>query len=206
MLIGIIGATGPTGVQLVSQALKRGHTVVALVRNPATARLPESGSLRIVQGDATDAASVAAAFANVDAIISGLGAHKSDPAGLLLAGARAVTATGVHRVVWLGALGSARSRTASGPLWAILLRFAAGKAEVTDKDAADDVLTAAGATVFHAAQLTDKGLSSTRQTKTLKDAPRRVLPKPVSRATVAALMLDEAETGAHAAQVVIPID
>ena len=206
MLIGIIGATGPTGRQLVAQATERGHTAFALVRNPAAARLPESDSLHIVWGDATDTASVAAAFAEVDVIVSGLGAHKSDPAGLLLAGARAATAAGVHRIVWLGALGSARSRTASGPIWATLLRMAAGKAEVADKNAADEVLIAAKATVFHAAQLTDKPLSSTRRTQTLTDTPRRVLPKPVSRATVAALMLDEAETGTHSGQVVVPFD
>lgn len=206
MLIGVIGATGLTGRQLVTQALERGHVIVALVRNPDTARLPESDSLRIVRGDATDAAAVASAFSKVDAIISGLGAHKSDPAGLLAAGARAVTGTGVQRVVWLGALGSARSRAASGAIWAGLLRIVAGKAEVADKNAADDVLIAAGATVFHAAQLTDGTLSGTRRTQTLARAARRVIPKPVSRATVAALMLDEAETGAYAGQVVFPLD
>ena len=206
MTIGVIGATGATGRQLVAQALERGHYVVALVRNPNTAQLPKSDSLRIVRGDATDALSVAAAFAKVDAIVSGLGAHKSDPAGLLTAGARAVTDTGVQRIVWLGALGSARSRTASGIVWAGLLQMAAGKAEVLDKNTADDVLIAAGATVFHAAQLTDKAMSSSRRTESLTGVPHRIIPKSVSRATVAALMLDEAETGAHAGQVVVPLN
>lgn len=206
MLLGVIGATGATGRQLVSQALERGHSVVALVRNLDTAQLPESHSLSIVRGDATDAPSIADAFVHVDAIVSGLGAHKSDPAGLLTSGARAVTDTGVKRIVWLGAFGSARSRAASGVIWANLLRIVAGKAEVTDKNTADDILIAAGATIFHAAQLTNGEMSSTHRLETLSSVPRRIMPKPVSRATVAALMLDEAETGMHAGQVVVPLD
>ena len=34
MRIGLLGATGPTGLRLVQQALDAGHQVIALVRNP----------------------------------------------------------------------------------------------------------------------------------------------------------------------------
>lgn len=34
MKIAVVGATGQTGQQLVSQALQQGHMVTALVRNP----------------------------------------------------------------------------------------------------------------------------------------------------------------------------
>lgn len=35
MKFGVLGATGPSGLLVVSQSLARGHNVLALVRNPA---------------------------------------------------------------------------------------------------------------------------------------------------------------------------
>ena len=34
MKIAVLGATGPSGVQVVKEALERGHDVTAIVRNP----------------------------------------------------------------------------------------------------------------------------------------------------------------------------
>ena len=34
MKIAVLGATGPSGLQVVEEALERGHEVTALVRNP----------------------------------------------------------------------------------------------------------------------------------------------------------------------------
>lgn len=34
MKIALLGATGPSGIQVVKEALERGHTVTAIVRNP----------------------------------------------------------------------------------------------------------------------------------------------------------------------------
>lgn len=34
MKIAVLGATGPSGIQLVQEALERGHEVTAIVRNP----------------------------------------------------------------------------------------------------------------------------------------------------------------------------
>ena len=42
----VLGATGRTGRLVVAEALRRGHDVVALVRDPAAARLPERVELR----------------------------------------------------------------------------------------------------------------------------------------------------------------
>ena len=39
MKLAVIGATGPTGALVVSQALEKGHEVVALVRNPEKLKL-----------------------------------------------------------------------------------------------------------------------------------------------------------------------
>ena len=68
----IVGATGGTGRQLVAQALERGYTVTALVRDPS--RLPiKHPQLTIIQGDVLDAASVEAAMRGQEAVLSALG-------------------------------------------------------------------------------------------------------------------------------------
>lgn len=70
----IIGGTGGTGRQLLSQALERGYQVTALVRDPKRVNI-EHKNLSIVQGDVLDPASVDAAVKGQDAIVSALG-HK----------------------------------------------------------------------------------------------------------------------------------
>ncbi len=68
----VLGATGRTGRLVVEQALAAGHTVTALVRSPQklTTRNP---NLRVVAGEATDAAAVSRALDGADAVISTLG-------------------------------------------------------------------------------------------------------------------------------------
>ena len=62
MRVIVFGAAGRTGSQLVRQALERGHHVTAFVRG----RVEQHGvwhvRLRVVPGDALDAAAVAAAI------------------------------------------------------------------------------------------------------------------------------------------------
>jgi putative NADH-flavin reductase len=73
MQITIFGATGKTGIELVNQALEKGHAVTAFVRDPA--RLPvEDASLTIIEGDIFDPVSVARAVQEQDAVICTLGA------------------------------------------------------------------------------------------------------------------------------------
>jgi len=70
----IIGATGGTGRQLVTQALERGHAVTAFVRNPSglPIRHPQ---LQIIQGNVLNYDAVEAAMQGQDAVVSALG-HK----------------------------------------------------------------------------------------------------------------------------------
>lgn len=105
----IVGATGGTGRQLVAQALERGLTVTALVRNPSRLRIDHQ-RLRIVQGDVLDAASLEAAMQGQEAVLCALG-HKryfyptrilSEGTGNLL---RAMEKHGVRRLVCETSLG-----------------------------------------------------------------------------------------------------
>ncbi len=63
----VVGATGGTGRELVRQALTRGHTVTAFVRNPKRLQI-EHENLRIARGDVMDYASVEAAMRGQDAV------------------------------------------------------------------------------------------------------------------------------------------
>lgn len=70
----IVGATGPTGQQLVNQAVGLGHEVSAVVRHEH-AELP--AGVRAVRADVTDAASLREAAAHQDAVICALGSKLS---------------------------------------------------------------------------------------------------------------------------------
>lgn len=67
----IVGATGALGRVTVDTAVRRGHDVSALVRDPATANLPEP--VLMVHGDVLDPASLEAAVAGRDAVLCVLG-------------------------------------------------------------------------------------------------------------------------------------
>lgn len=136
-------------------------------------------------------------------MVSAIGIRKGDGPGALVAGARALAAAGV-RPVWLGALGSGVSSRAGGLLYALVMRLFVGS-ELAEKSEADQVALAAGATVFHAPDVTDKPISAERRTVPLAELPRPVLPPRISRATMAALMLDEAEAGKHGGEIVVPL-
>jgi putative NADH-flavin reductase len=75
MKILVFGATGPTGRQLLSQALERGHTVTAVARNPAALELKHE-RLNVAKADAMNLASVEAVMPGHDAVLSSLGPNK----------------------------------------------------------------------------------------------------------------------------------
>jgi uncharacterized protein YbjT (DUF2867 family) len=79
----IVGATGGTGRELVSQALERGHEVTAFVRNPAALPI-EHPRLRVVRGDVLDPASVEAAVRSQDAVLIALGHRRYFPPSRIL--------------------------------------------------------------------------------------------------------------------------
>lgn len=72
MKLVVLGATGRTGIELVRESLKRGHSVTAFVRNGA--RLSEfQGRVRVVEGDLLDRGALAKVLENHDAVLSGFG-------------------------------------------------------------------------------------------------------------------------------------
>jgi putative NADH-flavin reductase len=102
MHIALFGATGRVGGRLLEYALAEGHTVRALVRDPA--KLAPRAGLTILAGDVLDPAAVRETITGTEAVLSGLGgAGLQDPGEAQSQGMRnivaAMTALGVTRVL-----------------------------------------------------------------------------------------------------------
>lgn len=106
MKLTIVAATGGIGRHLVTQARAAGHTVTAVVRNPAA--LP-AGVNRVVTVDLTapDPHALAEAVAGADAVLSAAGARARSDFGVAECGTRAIVAamkeTGVRRLIVVSA-------------------------------------------------------------------------------------------------------
>ncbi|XP_055056757.1 flavin reductase (NADPH) [Misgurnus anguillicaudatus] len=72
MKIAVLGATGQTGQQLVFQALQQGHTVTAIVRNPAKLTVTHD-NLKVVEADIFSEDGLKPHFKDQDAVLSCLG-------------------------------------------------------------------------------------------------------------------------------------
>jgi putative NADH-flavin reductase len=108
MKLVLFGATGNVGRRIAAEAANRGHTVVGVVRDPAAVASPDP-RVTLVQGDATDAASVASVVQGADAVVSAI-SPRPNPRGLpqpsLAENARALISglreAGVGRVLYVG--------------------------------------------------------------------------------------------------------
>jgi putative NADH-flavin reductase len=67
-----LGATGGTGLEIVRQALERGHSVTALVRSPERLK-PFWDRIRVEQGDLLNNAELQQVIQGHDAVVSGFG-------------------------------------------------------------------------------------------------------------------------------------
>jgi len=103
MKVLIIGATGPTGRELTTQAVDEGHDVRVFVRNPSAVSI-WSPRLEVVQGDVREWKDVGRAMRDVSAVLSALGTGTdlskttifSEGAGAIL---WAMAEAGVRRLV-----------------------------------------------------------------------------------------------------------
>jgi len=121
----IFGATGGTGRALVEQALDQGHTVTAFVRKASRMRVKHR-RLKLAIGDVLNYATVEAAIAGQDAVLSALG-HKRwlIKTSILSRGTRnivaAMTKCRVRRFVCETSLGVGDSRGRLGILYTFFL-------------------------------------------------------------------------------------
>ncbi|HVK09971.1 MAG TPA: NAD(P)H-binding protein [Gemmataceae bacterium] len=107
----LFGATGMVGQRVLSEALRRGHTVTAVARDPSKVT-GSSLHLSSRRGDVTDAASVAALTAGHDVVVSAV-APPAGREGALSDVARALVqavaaAEPPPRLIWVGGAGILR--------------------------------------------------------------------------------------------------
>jgi len=111
MKIVLFGATGHIGRRILDQALERGHTVTAFVRDASRLDVTNP-ELTVAEGDARDAQSVAAVMPGHDAVVSALGPGGPDVSNkfldILTDGTRHIVegmnAAGLRRIVALGSV------------------------------------------------------------------------------------------------------
>lgn len=189
----VLGATGRTGRLVVEQALAAGHAVTALVRSPE--KLTTSRSrLRVVTGQATDASAVSRALEGADALISTLGGSGSVIADSTRAIIAAADETGVKRVIVLSTFAADRDRLGAGTR---LLTGLSMGATLKDKSAGEEMLRRSDLewTIAYASVLSDGPANGS--VVVLPDGAKRRLSEKISRADVAAWMLEAATSGQH---------
>jgi putative NADH-flavin reductase len=100
MRVALIGASGNAGSRILTELVRRGHSVTAIVRHPD--RVPAQPSVTARQGDVFDQEGLARLVKGHDAVISSVRFTASD-AGKLI---EAVRASGVKRYLVVGGAGS----------------------------------------------------------------------------------------------------
>jgi putative NADH-flavin reductase len=193
----IIGAAGKTGAMVVERALAAGHVVTAFVRDAATYRAP--ANVRVVEGDATDQASVDKAMAGQDAVIDTIGGkapYRKTTLERSVAGAvvAAMKANGVKRIIVISSFGVGDSADQVG--WfvehVIVPTWLRGSTE--DKAAMEAVVRASGIAfvIVRPAMLTDDAATGTVKVFQGHDTAHKI-----TRADVAQFCVDQLTSDEH---------
>ena len=185
----ILGATGPTGHQLVSRALEAGHSVAALVRDPRKV----TESIEVIQGDATNASAVADAARGRDAIVSALGSSNSLKGGIMMRAVPvllpAMQQNGVKRLILQSSFGVAESFDEATAIQKFFFRTLL-RSIYADKAKADAMIEGSALewTIVRPVRLTNGPRSGKYRVSERFDARG---PKNVSRGDVADFMIRE---------------
>jgi putative NADH-flavin reductase len=125
MKILVIGASGPTGKEIVKQAMEQGHAITAFVRDAAKANFAPPVALAV--GDVLDRNSLQQAMVGQEAVICSLGSGVTGPfkeMTMLSEGTRNLIAAmqekNVRRIVCITGIGAGESK-GHGPWYYNLL-------------------------------------------------------------------------------------
>lgn len=188
MNILLLGATGGTGQQILTQALQAGHVVTVLVRHAAklTTTHPH---LRIIVGDATSETDLNSAMHNNEVLISTLGAMSTpiitQSTTAILAAAKN---TGLKRIIILSSFAVKRSQLTPSA------KFLAGvvmKKMIADKTIGESLLRAGSLrwTIVYATALTNQPKND--HVRVITPSEKIGLKNRIPRADVAAWILAE---------------
>ena len=194
MKLTIFGATGGTGTCLTTQAIAVGHSVTAVVRDPARLAVPAHPRLEVVTADVLGPASITPAVDGADAVLTAVAPPGTGPSTLRQDSTRsiiqAMQETGGRRL--LAVSGSVVADQGESPYLRYLLKPLARRTFLrhvcADFRGAEDEINASGLdwTIFRPPSLTGKAASGTYRTATGRNLPHCFS---ISRADLAACML-----------------
>jgi putative NADH-flavin reductase len=186
MRLVILGATGKTGRELVTQGLKRGFEITALVRSPQKIAI-KSDRLRVVAGSPLDEDSLSRVLVSTDAVLSALGHTDLKPSDMVTVAAsaliNAMRATGVRRLLILSSTLVAPGGSFLTKIPRVLTRHALHDSAEMEKIIAPTDLDW---TIVRLVRLTNKAESAYR---IFENEPPSVSAS-ISRKTAAACLLD----------------
>jgi uncharacterized protein YbjT (DUF2867 family) len=178
-------------MQVVQQALAAGHSVTGLVRAPE--KMPVTDAhLRVVQGDATDQASVTRALEGANAVISTLDAPGPVIAEATRAILGAAKADDALRVVMMSSFAVQRDRLSR----VVKLLTSTTRAKMKDKAAGEEALRASKLrwTIVYATLLTN---GPGEGPKVVPESDKVGMSDRISRADAASFLLEAATTGRY---------
>lgn len=200
----VLGATGGTGLEIVRQAVERGHWVTAFVRSPQ--RLdPLAGRITVKRGNLLNSAELQTVLQGHDAVLSGFGprqpASKAD-ANLLQRFAVALTSAMLGAKVTRVVVESVAFLFTDAVLPpAYLFGRLFFSAIVADASAMEEVITKSGLdwTIARPPRLTDKPYTGRYR---VRDGHLPTLGFTISRADVAAFMIKAVENRSSIGKIV----
>jgi putative NADH-flavin reductase len=202
--IAIFGATGPTGREVLRQALERGLNVQALARNPSKLEMTNP-KLSILQGDVLDTNVVDRVVQGSDAVIVSLGGKPGDKIRPLETGTKHIVAAmkkhGQKRLIVVTSLGVGDSAGQAGFLFEKIIVPLFLKAEFTDKLAQEKVVASSGLefVIARPGSLTnDAAKGSYEAARKLRSGS----PAKISRADVAHFCLEQLENNTWLGQAI----
>ncbi len=198
----ILGATGGTGLQLVDQALGRGHCVSAFVRSPQ--KLAARHGLTVVRGDSFDITALRDLIPGHDAVLSAIGPAGPGRTTITCDSAKAVVAAMAHTPVRrLVVIGVAVLFENAGAL-AMLLRRTVLRGIADDSSEMDGIVkgSALDWTIVRAPRLTHGSLTMNYRVTADRLPPGSGGLATVSRADLAHFLIDEVEKPRFLRQVV----
>jgi putative NADH-flavin reductase len=203
----VVGATGPSGIEICKQALEAGIKVRVLVRT--SSRLPSDLLLKleVVQGDVLSSEAMMTAMRGVDAVVSALGTPlQRKPVTLLSRGTQnimqAMAQAGVSRLLCITGMGAGDSRGHGEFLYDRVILPLLLSQIYLDKDRQEQLVRESGLdwTLIRPAFLTNG--AQTGHYRRINQFENRDCMSKISRADVAHFVVQELQCGEYSQRVV----
>ncbi len=208
MKILILGATGGTGQELLSQAIGHNYEVTTLVRDPSKLKIKHP-LLSVVNGNILDKKLLAQILEGKDAVISSIGVGKSLKSRNLIANAIGLlipmmAEKKVSRLIFISAFGVGETFAQANFIQKVIFRLPL-KNIYADKAKGDEQIRNSKLdwTLIYPVLLTNKPL--TGKYKVGENLPMKGMPK-ISRANVAHFMIRQLSDNSYVKKSVIIMD